>query len=84
MRGRKEDEGEKKGVGGTECKNISRMWVRTLLFLKNMLHLDFLSWVDDVIAAETLFLGSNSMITRFWNELWTEKNQLDKVYSFWR
>jgi hypothetical protein len=39
--------------------------VLTLLFLKKMLHLDFLSCVDDVMAAETLFFGSSSMITRF-------------------
>lgn len=33
-----------------------------------MLHLDFLSCVDEVIAADTQPLGSNSMITRFYKE----------------
>ena len=45
----------------TQCTRII-----TLLFLKKMLHLDFRSCVDDVMAAETLFFGSSSMITRFY------------------
>jgi hypothetical protein len=38
----------------------------TFWFLKNILHLDFLSCVEDVIAADTLSFESNSMITRFY------------------
>ena len=47
-----------------------------------MLHRDFLSCVEEVMAAETLFFGSSSMMTRFCRNK-VKKNIMEENQNKW-